>query len=191
MASERGSAKCTTGRKYTWCIATPTEYEDCGHAEQGDWARHCGGVTRQWIRGDICENSEVAGSTSNCTESWIACSVMSGQPVGFDLGVVSPRSWREAHAQKVQHREKMAEVQALPQIAATRSVSSRPSKHAPSPTFGTSGLPFGSVSRPSPALHSHISGWAVRTMRCSTFKTPTMRLCYQGDKMAYAESYAS
>lgn len=135
----------------------------------------------------------MGGATSSCTESWIlgACSVMSGKPVGFDLGVVSSAVLARAHAQKVQHHEKMAEVPALPQIAVTRFMSSRPSKHAPSPAFGTSGLPFGSISRPSPALHSHISGWAVRTMRCSTFKTPTMRLCYEGDKMAYAESYAS
>jgi len=43
MAIGSGSAQFTTGVKYTGCIATPTEYEDCGHTEQGDRARHCGG----------------------------------------------------------------------------------------------------------------------------------------------------
>ena len=34
---------------YKGNMATPTKNEDCGHAEEGDWARHCAVIAPKQI----------------------------------------------------------------------------------------------------------------------------------------------
>jgi hypothetical protein len=146
----------------------------------------CNGFKEIFVRSAKCGGRQVAVQT--CGQ--LALHVRKAGGVRFRCRLLRGLGERPV-LKKVQHHEKMAEVPALPQIAATCSVSSRPRRHAPSSTSSTSGLPLSSLPCSSPALHSHISGWAVWTMRCSAFRIPAMRLCHEGDKMAYAESYAS